>query len=247
MQEYRSPKTGALLIILLFHFIIASSQRHEDRFNAIDVLNYKFTVSLSDTTDEIEASAEILIKFKKSVSDFSLDFIKRRADDKGMTVIDATENDVPLPVLQSDTQLLFSIPLTRPEEVRNYKIKYKGTPADGLIISKNRYNDRTFFADNWPDRGKNWLPLVDHPSDKATVEWVVIAPSHYQTVANGTLKEISKVSEGYTLTRWQMKEPIPTKVMVFGTARFAHQDLEPVMGVPISTWVYPQDSVNGLP
>ena len=50
-------------------------------------------------------------------------------------------------------------------------------PADGLIISKNKYGHRTFFADNWPNRAHNWMPCVDDPADKASVEFIVTAPS----------------------------------------------------------------------
>lgn len=58
-------------------------------------------------------------------------------------------------------------------------ISYSGIPADGLIISKNQYGSRTFFGDNWPNRAHNWLPCVDDIADKATVEFIVTAPSHY--------------------------------------------------------------------
>ena len=53
------------------------------------------------------------------------------------------------------------------------QIKYSGIPADGLIISKNKFGDRTFFGDNWPNRARHWIPTIDHPSDKATLEFLV--------------------------------------------------------------------------
>ena len=46
---------------------------------------------------------------------------------------------------------------------------------DGLIIDRNIYGERTFFGDNWPDRARHWLPVIDHPYDKATSEMVVTA------------------------------------------------------------------------
>ncbi len=54
---------------------------------------------------------------------------------------------------------------------RIIEISYHGIPADGLIISKNKYDERTFFGDCWPNRARNWLPTVDHPSDKAKMQF----------------------------------------------------------------------------
>jgi aminopeptidase N len=72
-----------------------------------------------------------------------------------------------------------------------FSIDYSGIPADGLIISDNKYGHRTFFADNWPDRAHNWIPCIDHPYDKATVDFIVTAPDHYEVVGSGYLAEES--------------------------------------------------------
>ena len=58
-----------------------------------------------------------------------------------------------------------------------------------LSFPKTNIGQRTFFADNWPNRGHNWLPCVDDPADKASVEFIVTAPEHYQVVSNGILVE----------------------------------------------------------
>ena len=51
------------------------------------------------------------------------------------------------------------------------------------------HGERTFFGENWPNLVRNWLPMIDHPYDKATGEFIVTAPNHYQVVANGLLIE----------------------------------------------------------
>ena len=90
-------------------------------------------------------------------------------------------------------------------------VNYSGIPADGLIISKNKFGSRTFFSDNWPNRAHNWLPCVDHPGDKASVEFVIIAPDHYQVISNGILVEETDISNGKRLTHWKEEVPLPTK------------------------------------
>ena len=60
------------------------------------------------------------------------------------------------------------------------------------------------------------------------------------------MTERTNLSDETTLTRWQFDEPIPTKVMVIGVARFAVQNLDEIYNIPVSTWVYPQDKINGF-
>ena len=73
----------------------------------------------------------------------------------------------------------------------------------GLKIANNRYGDRTFFSDNWPNRARHWLPTVDHPYDKATAEMIVTAPAHYQVVSNGLLAEQTDLPGGRRRTHWR--------------------------------------------
>ena len=58
-------------------------------------------------------------------------------------------------------------------ETLSVDIRYHGIPDDGLIINKNVHGDPTIFVDNWPNRTRFWLPSVDHPSDKATVNYTI--------------------------------------------------------------------------
>lgn len=115
-----------------------------------------------------------------------------------------------------------------------------------MIISKNKYGDRTFFGDNWPNRARNWLPVIDHPSDKAQVEFVVIVPEKYQVVANGRLIEESDLPDAKRLYHWKSEAQVPTKVMVIGAAEFAVQYLPPINQIPVSSWIYPQDREAGF-
>jgi aminopeptidase N len=131
-------------------------------------------------------------------------------------------------------------------EALNFEINYSGIPQDGLIIGKNKFNDRGFFGDNWPNRGHHWLPVVDHPSDKATVDFIVIAPMHYSVVANGIKVEESFLDANRKLTHWHEEVPIGVKVMVVGIARFAVQYVGKVDDISVESWVYPQNRAEGF-
>jgi aminopeptidase N len=136
-------------------------------------------------------------------------------------------------------------PSTRGQRLR-VQVAYAGTPASGLKIANNRYGDRTFFSDNWPNRARHWLPTVDHPYDKATAEMIVTAPAHYQVVSNGLLAEQTDLPGGRRRTHWRQSVPIAPWLYVLGVARFAVQHVDTFQGKAIQTWVYAQDRDAGL-
>jgi aminopeptidase N len=125
-------------------------------------------------------------------------------------------------------------------------IEYSGVPADGLIISRNKYGDRTFFADNWPDRARNWIPCVDHPYDKATVDFIITSPDHYEVVGSGYLVEESCMPKHTKLTHWREDVPVATKVMAFGAAPFAARLEGNVDGTPVWSWVFTENMKEGF-
>jgi aminopeptidase N len=127
-----------------------------------------------------------------------------------------------------------------------YNIKYHGVPANGLIISKNKFGHRTFFADNWPNRARYWIPCVDDPADKASVEFIVTAPSHYQVISNGIQIEETNLPENKKLTHWKEDVSLPTKVMVIGVADFAVSRVGDVNCVPVYSWVFPENKKEGF-
>ena len=109
-------------------------------------------------------------------------------------------------------------------------VRYHGAPRDGLIISRDSAGYWTAFGDNFPDRARQWLATVDHPSDKATVEWVVRAPQSHRVIGNGELlEETPELSASgappMVLTRWRSMRPLYTAVMVIGVAPFAVYEL----------------------
>ncbi|HRO71534.1 MAG TPA: M1 family aminopeptidase, partial [Chitinophagaceae bacterium] len=189
----------------------------------IDVLHYKYEIELSDRSDSIKAKATIQVKFNQPSDKFWLDLAAPNKAGKGMLAYKFLEGDnKSLSGKQTGNklELLLSAPAEK-DEIKSFTIEYNGIPADGLIISKTKYGHRSFFADNWPNRGHNWLPCVDDPADKATVEFIVSAPQHYQVVANGIQIEETNLANGNKRTHWKEEVPVATKVMVIGVADFA--------------------------
>lgn len=221
-----------------------------------DVLHYKFNIGLSDDNDTLYGEAEITIHAKKGTNNLTLDLSGDMFGKiKGMTVekVNAnTENKrsdrTSNPFVHADNKLTITIwPELQKDDTIIASIKYKGIPENGLIISRNKYGKRTFFGDNWPNRAHYWLPCVDDPADKASVEFIVTAPHHYQVVANGVLEEETNLPGNKKLTHWKEDVPLPTKVMVIGVAEFSVQNAGTVNNcIPVSSWVFPENRKDGF-
>ena len=132
------------------------------------------------------------------------------------------------------------------EEQREFTVKYHGVPAVGLNFVRNKFGERCFFSTNWPDLARQWLPIVDHPYDKATSEFIVTAPAQYQVVANGLLVEDARSGDGRRTTHWKQSVPIATWLNCIGVAQFAARHFGTAAGVPLQTWVFPQDREAGI-
>ena len=126
------------------------------------------------------------------------------------------------------------------------RIRYHGEVLRGMAFRGDKAHDLEIFADNWPDRAHGWLPVQDHPSDKATVSFHVQAPAAYRVIANGTLQSVDTLPYGHLVWHYRMDRPIPVYTMVFGIGRFAVTRLADaacdVRCVPQSLWTAPDDS-----
>jgi len=236
-----------LCILFLIPSLSFSFSDPYPNLEAVDVKHYRFRVTLNDTTDIIEGVADISFVVKKSISEFELDLISKNSLGKGMQIkeVKLGGKETKFTHQNDRIKILFT---TQPVvgETMIVSIRYSGVPQDGLIISKNKFGDRTFFADNWPDRGRNWLPVVDHPADKAAVDFIVTAPLHYEVIANGVRIEESYLTKNQKLTHYKEETPISTKVMVVGVARFAIQQAAVINSIPVESWVYPQNREAGF-
>ncbi|MDH4295468.1 MAG: M1 family metallopeptidase [Cyclobacteriaceae bacterium] len=239
--KFKRALACAILILLLPFSSFAQYPINKN----VDVQHYFFSIELTDSSNEIKGDAEISVLLKNGVKELILDLKNITKEGKGMKVERITHEDLNVEFSHKNDRLQIDLPAAV-DGKNKIRIKYSGIPGEGFIISKNKYGDRTFFGDNYPDRARNWLPCVDHPSDKASVSWSVSAPDHYLVVGSGKLKEETNLGNEMKLTRWEMSTPISTKVMVIGVARFAVDYFGEASSTPIQTWVYPQNRREGF-
>lgn len=215
------------------------------RNTALDVIHYRLNLTIKAASDEIQAEAEILFDFRQDgVKTIPLDFV-------GLTVDRVTENRREAMFTHAGGKLTVALSGDyRRGDRGRVTVKYHGRPADGLIIRKNKFGDFAVFGDNWPDRARQWFPSIDHPYDKATVEFLVTAPARLEVVANGKLIEKTSLQNGNVMTHWSETAPIPTYCMVIGATEFSIIDVGTVEragdDVELFYYLFPKDRDKGL-
>jgi len=212
----------------------------------VDALHYVFRLTLGDDSNEIRGEATVNLRFvADNVREVFLD-LASTSDGKGMTVSTVTRDGLPMSFTHRNNRLHIPFPSSLPVggEV-SVIVQYRGIPVDGLRLIANMHGERTAFSENWPNRARQWLPMIDHPYDKATGEFIVTAPAHYQVVANGLLVEEVDLPTGWRRTHYRQSAPIASWLYALGMARFSVHHAGTVRGVPLQSWVFPQDQEAG--
>lgn len=231
-------------IFALISFINIYAQDVYQRNSSADVQGYVFALSLNDANNQIKGETEVLVKFKEDVNEFSLDLIAKSGE-YGMTLDKVLEDGRIIDYSYVDDKIKIR-PSSSTAKDRTYKIYYQGIPERGLVIDTTKFGQRSFFGDNWPNLARHWLPSVDHPYDKASIEFRITAPNHYDVVATGEKIEESYLSDGSKLTTYKEPAPVAMKVVTIGVTKFASKQLEDVYNIPVSAWVYPENRLDGF-
>ena len=231
------------LFALLLSFV-ALAQQPQANF---DVQHYDFSLQVNDNNDTLVGKAVIEVVILKNTATVSFDLVSSAQAGRGMQVLSVDEDNKPVFFKQQKERLEIATasPLIVGEH-HTFTISYKGIPGDGLIISTNKYGHRTFFADNWPNRAHHWLPCIDHPADKASVDFTITSPDHYQVVANGIQIEETNLANHFKRTHWKETALLATKVMAVGIADFAVNYVGDAGEIPVYSWVFPEDRDKGF-
>jgi len=239
-----------LILITFFNFGL-QAQFFNNQLDKVDIIAYDFHIQINDDNNQIAGQTSLSFTALKPVQKIALNLKNKNAFGKGMAVQKVVWQDsISLKYQHTNDSLRIEFPKKlKPQKTYRLQVFYKGIPADGLYIKQNKYGKRTFFGDNWPTRAQYWLPVIDHPSDKALVSWTITAPAHYDVVASGRL--VTKINKDSVADYFfETQVPLPTKVMVFAAADFNIKNY-PVIKlhqkcVPVSSWIFKDSPANGF-
>ncbi len=201
----------------------ASPSHTGARRAGLEVVHYEFRVDFPARAwpDTIRFVATTTAARRDAMS-LSLDLAA------AMHVDSARVNGAPVAFTRPGDSVRVALPNGSNDTVR-VAVFYHGLPSDGLIVRRDTLLGWTAFGDNFPDRARQWLATVDHPSDKALVDWIVRAPRTHRVIANGELVEETPengpADARLVRTHWRTARPIYTGLMVIGVSPFAVLEL----------------------
>ena len=241
----------------------------------ISVRGYTFDITLNDANNDVAVRATVDLEFVAAgVKTVELDLCQFTAaprpartpaglgdpcaepparqgrpapsGGKGMTVTAVTSAGGALRFVHEGDRVRVTLPRAFAAGDRfAFTVAYHGIPATGLLIADNKYGDRSFVSNSWPDKARNHLASIDHPSVKAPVTTIVTAPRHYQVVSNGLMTQQVDLPGNLRRTTWKQSVPISTWLMSLAVAPYAVDYFGGYHGVRFSSWVYPQEREAG--
>src|ERR1041385_6974969 len=219
------------LLITLLSFT-ASAARVERLIDTWRPTHYSVNITLNDQLSEItNATVRIDLSIVKPTRTIDLDF--------GDLIVDSvTLNSNPVLFVHKDGKLSVALPqpVSRGDAL-TITVNYHGKPKDGLVLTNDKDGHPSAVGDNWPDRVHHWLPVLDHPSAKATVTFNITAPADEEVVANGRLDHVETTAIGQRTWTYSEGVPIPPYCMIIGVGQFAREEPAARALTPLSSYV----------
>jgi aminopeptidase N len=222
LKQHPARITIFFVITFALTTLQALAQRVERKIDSWKPTHYNVELTLNEPLNQItRARTEIaVLTLKNNVSIIDLDF--------GELVVDSVKVDKQ-PVLFNHTSGRLEVRLSRPLENAtriSIEVVYHGKPTDGLIMRNDKDGRPSVVGDNWPDRVHHWIPSLDHPSAKATVNFSITAPKRVLVVANGKPGPVETTSESTRTWKFTEAHPIPPYCMIFAAGEFANLTAE---------------------
>jgi len=232
---YVSRRTLVLTLLLLTVFQLTLAERRERAVDSWRPTHYDVSLTLDDQLKQLtSARARISIKvIKGPLSIIDLDFGQLTVDS-----VDVAGEPVRFEQINSQLRVQLPRPAKKDDEIA-VVVGYHGRPADGLILAMDKAGRPSATGDNWPNRVHHWIPSLDHPSAKATVNFAVTVPARDVVVANG---QFTGMRDNMNTTRtWTYNEsrPIPPYCMIIAVGEYA-QSQPPVKTVAPLAYYVPQ-------
>ncbi|MBX3475364.1 MAG: M1 family metallopeptidase [Planctomycetes bacterium] len=141
-------------------------------------------------------------------------------------------------------------PLPRGHECR-IAVSYRVTrPATGLFFSTP---DKAYPAaprwaatDHETERARHWLPCVDLPHVRTTLDFALRCDKDFTVVANGALVEESANGDGTKTSRWKLEQRCPSYLVCFALGDFVRCDDGDHHGKPIAYFTSREHSAADL-
>jgi aminopeptidase N len=172
-----------------------------------DVEHYQVDLTFDPEPNTIHALVEISAAATLPLESFSLDFA-------GFEVTEVTVDGERVEYERQGSELIIHSPAIIPVgESFVTSVTYDGTPqpvrSQALPFRVGWLTDSSgvSYVIGEPDGGHTWMPMNDHPSDKATYTFMITVPDPLIAAANGVLVE-TITDLGWATWVWESSQPM---------------------------------------
>jgi aminopeptidase N len=232
MRSSLRPLRLCVFALILLPASTTLAARVENLIDTWRPTHYLVNITLNDQLSEItSASTRIYLTVVKPTREIDVDF-------GDLTVDRATLNGNSSTFRRQDGKLHFEFPQAAGAgDVYIIEVFYHGKPKDGLILTNDKDGKPAAIGDNWPDRVHHWIPVLDHPSAKATVTFNITAPAGQEVIANGRLDHVETIASGQRTWTYSEGVPIPPYCMIIGVGQYARAEPAQRALTPLSYYV----------
>jgi aminopeptidase N len=205
----------------------------------IDVIAYDVALNYDPTTDRLSGAVSIEVQVLVDTDTVPLDAVDLVISEvlvDGTAAPWSTEGDellVELPhVVARASHVMVEVEYDAPHRLRSMETGY---PVGWYDTEHGSY------ALNEPDGASAWVPVSDHPSDKATWRFEITVPEGTTAVANGELLDEIRVGDDVTWV-WEQIEPMTSYAILMVTGEYEVVDGNDAAGVELVHAVPPSSN-----
>ena len=115
------------------------------------------------------------------------------------------------------------------QERRQVEIAYRVvSPTSGLYFAlpDEAYPSQPYYliSDHETERARHWLPCVDLPNVRTTLDLRLRADARFTILANGALVEETEQGDGTKTAHWRLEQPCPSYLICIAIGEFTRVD-----------------------
>lgn len=149
---------------------------------------------------------------------------------------------------REDGELIIKSPSTlKKGEEFSVQVDYNGQPKPfaskhaPVKLGWNTFEGGSYVVSE-PDGTRSWLPVNDHPTDKATYSFHINVPKPLVAAANGVLTQVEEQDDSRTY-HFEARDPMASYLSTVHVGDYVHFESKSPSGIPINNY-FPKDIVK---
>jgi aminopeptidase N len=218
------PESGSSAPVTGSHSTSSGDRRYPDLGSAdLDVAHYGLSLRYAPESDTLSGEVEVSGTLAAATDRIALDA-------RGPRIVGVEGEGGALPFEVDDGELLIELPELRPAGAQfSVTVAFDtGIPATGTFGERTGLfegvdDDDGLWSVNEPDGTSTWMPVNDHPTDKATWTFALTVPDGSAGIANGRFEGTTHDAQWSTWT-WVQDEPMASYLVMLAIGDYVLRD-----------------------